>query len=109
MSLVEGTEWFQFTHPGGVRLVSEFVLPNTYHVSIHAPGRGATGLTPLLRMVVRVSIHAPGRGATSTISVKDKTLGTFQFTHPGGVRPPEEIAKILDLFVSIHAPGRGAT
>ena len=34
--------WFQFTHPGGVRLeeVADFAL--SLSVSIHAPGRGAT-------------------------------------------------------------------
>ena len=33
---------FQFTHPGGVRLLSVFVLLFLVVVSIHAPGRGAT-------------------------------------------------------------------
>ena len=33
-------------------------------VSIHAPARGATGLTRLISLPIRVSIHAPARGAT---------------------------------------------
>ena len=35
---------FQFTHPGGVRLGEIFGLTANTEVSIHAPGRGATGL-----------------------------------------------------------------
>ena len=77
---------FQFTHPGGVRLLSNDNICFVVVVSIHAPGRGATASN--LRCVCRdeVSIHAPGRGAT---------LGVVQ---------ADRIAR-----VSIHAPGRGAT
>ena len=116
----EGCDWntaylsprfglFQFTHPGGVRLVrgdngnqtiisfnsrtregcddnlsSAGYLPG--QVSIHAPGRGATPLVPQLLVRYEVSIHAPGRGATIS-------------------RPKDEYV----TAVSIHAPGRGAT
>ena len=57
---------FQFTHPGGLRReLLEVGVPQT-SVSIHAPGRGATGAWRASLLSVRpVSIHAPGRGATS--------------------------------------------
>ena len=58
---------FQFTHPGGVRLYVYGYAYRYFKVSIHAPGRGATGTggsRPY--MVLDVSIHAPGRGATAT-------------------------------------------
>ena len=54
-------------------------------VSIHAPGRGATGVSLQVTLNSRVSIHAPGRGATSQI-LSLYIIGQFQFTHPGGVR-----------------------
>ena len=43
-----------------------------------------------------------------------KTLGAgyaiqFQFTHPGGVRRAPVVLGCLRPYVSIHAPGRGAT
>ena len=54
---------FQFTHPGGVRLLHGVGAVATRQVSIHAPGRGATNALPAMR-----------------------GLAQFQFTHPGGVR-----------------------
>ena len=59
-------EWFQSTHPHGVRLYDRRLLGNGYVVSIHAPARGATFFSWL------VSI----------------TPTKFQSTHPHGVRPP---------------------
>ena len=56
--------WFQFTHPGGVRLSTEEHLRVVEHVSIHAPGRGATHYGVDVPRGRGVSIHAPGRGAT---------------------------------------------
>ena len=35
-----------------------------YWISIHAPVKGATGTTDLLRAVPDISIHAPVKGAT---------------------------------------------
>ena len=81
-----GVGMFQFTHPGGVR-PSKLEYPSRVEpVSIHAPGRGATSGSILSADRVAVSIHAPGRGAT------------------------EHGMHIDNLIrVSIHAPGRGAT
>ena len=113
-----------FTHPRGVRL--------SYHVSIHAPTRGATRVSPIVYgWDLTVSIHAPTRGATNSISASLIDLSQFQFTHPRGVRP-KHIPIIYNLLgfnsrthagcdtlnsfiqgdqasVSIHAPTRGAT
>ena len=55
-------------------------------VSIHAPGRGATALRHLAARQHCVSIHAPGRGATPSEVVYVWLCSSFQFTHPGGVR-----------------------
>ena len=55
---------FQFTHPGGVRLTLTSEQAEFVKVSIHAPGRGATGVAFDDKAVDLVSIHAPGRGAT---------------------------------------------
>ena len=41
--------WFQFTHPGGVRHRNAVNLLRDDLVSIHAPGRGATKLTTILK------------------------------------------------------------
>ena len=76
---------FQFTHPGGVRLHIFPELREYLRVSIHAPGRGATGRPTQRIRQKQVSIHAPGRGATAYIGVV-YWLIVFQFTHPGGVR-----------------------
>ena len=76
-------------------------------VSIHAPTRGATTISPFSYISVLVSIHAPTRGATadtadsstqSGVSIHAPTRGAtislksiqwklkFQSTHPRGVR-----------------------
>ena len=100
---------FQFTHPGGVRLIGVGEDGRKTSVSIHAPGRGATAISGNYIMdktsfnsrtregcdtqkdrahhsSIPVSIHAPGRGATEKASSRSSMM-EFQFTHPGGVRP----------------------
>ena len=98
---------FQSTHPHGVRpraiaqgKETAGFNPRTHTgcdifqatdcflslVSIHAPTRGATGLSHLVLYRISVSIHAPTRGATQ------------------GQRTQRCIHT-----VSIHAPTRGAT
>ena len=76
---------FQSTHPHGVR---PFLYAKQYlHpcVSIHAPTRGATAISPEDIRLIAVSIHAPTRGATG-ISVCKQQTQWFQSTHPHGVR-----------------------
>ena len=67
--------------------------PSAYHtkntiafISIHAPTRGATGVTTSQEMLESISIHAPTRGATRKLLTN----------HPM-------------YQISIHAPTRGAT
>ena len=65
-----GSHWamlFQFTRPRGARQ-DEDVVYCTYHVSIHAPTRGATASRELPFREVLVSIHAPTRGATHQVA-----------------------------------------
>ena len=76
---------FQFTHPGGVRLIKE--LNGRHLLCFNSRTReGCDSSTLPSWMVSGVSIHAPGRGATDNVKEGEYTLYVFQFTHPGGVR-----------------------
>ena len=141
--------WFQFTHPRGVRLrvVLQEVIATGFnsrthagatsiifsvylhrYVSIHAPTRGATSISPVSGLAPNVSIHAPTRGATDTrqdavrgmmVSIHAPTRGAthlfelesvavrFQFTHPRGVRPMRDgnIIHIGGMFQFTHPRG----
>ena len=83
---VLATKKFQFTHPGGVR-------PSPNVTDIHdircfnSRTREGCDRSPLLTTTAYdVSIHAPGRGATGDSVIKVVEKDKFQFTHPGGVR-----------------------
>ena len=52
-----------------------------FHVSIHAPTRGATNIVKFVKNVVNVSIHAPTRGATTQDALL-KFPREFQSTPP---------------------------
>ena len=79
------------------------------HVSIHAPGRGATGLHYLVReRIYPFQFTHPG-GVRQLVGLEGELVRQFQFTHPGGVRLQTESTDSRALGVSIHAPGRGAT
>ena len=100
---------FQFTHPGGVRLFHTKLTAQGVVVSIHAPGRGATGIVVILEVVcvfqfthpggVRLEANARAKCFYSGFNSRTREgcdaqpLNTaafvrmFQFTHPGGVRP----------------------
>ena len=67
------------------------------------PLQGETGFVK-----IDVSIHAPVWGATPTFDTH-KVEGSFQSTHPCGVRRLQSRAKNKAPFVSIHAPVWGAT
>ena len=99
---------FQSTHPRGVRQDEPIDSMAPWHVSIHAPARGATfsshqtgthtavsihaparGATVdggTAMMSYDVSIHAPARGATTEVAVENDVPAVFQSTHPRGVR-----------------------
>jgi len=120
---------FQSTHPRGVRLPCGSTSSGCFHVSIHAPARGATRSPLEIAAPLIVSIHAPARGATVlTPKTADDATGfnprtregcdvyldfdpapldrSFQSTHPRGVRLPDPAARSqLHLFQSTHPRG----
>ena len=103
-------------------------MPARELVSIHAPARGATSRSgfglgssfgfnprtrtgcdiPALRVpdVCDVSIHAPARGATRAIFPDTQLNGSFQSTHPHGVRLPSAARPVTATwFQSTHPHG----
>ena len=105
------------------------LLSNCYtkSVSIHAPGRGATGRAHYVSAKEGVSIHAPGRGATlrsiyarlhsrsfnsrtregcdARVLSSEVSNAEFQFTHPGGVRLWLRAFVILATMFQFTHPG----
>ena len=99
-------------------------------ISIHAPPRGATGVSASRSSVsLRISIHAPPRGATSRADLSADGI-LFQFTPLREGRPCGGFRRFRCLYfnsrpsargdkssivplkhpqISIHAPPRGAT
>ena len=88
----------------GCDLTNLCAFATTYVVSIHAPGRGATGSLGSNRRVRDVSIHAPGRGATHTNCYSNHVI-MFQFTHPGGVRQTCSDIDIWGVAFQFTHPG----
>ena len=86
MLIFRAVKKFQFTHPGGVRLgLVGYQYDHQVFQFTHPGGVRRYPLAPR-RRAEGVSIHAPGRGATT-----------------------ERSHSLTDIGVSIHAPGRGAT
>ena len=79
-----------------------------YQVSIHAPAWGATDEYNTSFGDAIVSIHAPAWGATCPLSLTI-SVGSFQSTHPHGVRRWAQTKGFEKDNVSIHAPAWGAT
>ena len=104
-----GSRRFQSTHPGGVRPPCPILCLYGSHISIHAPGWGATAGEAVVRGAGVISIHAPGWGATGEQAEDRPVLFQFQSTHPGGVRHLNPRLVRIKLCISIHAPGWGAT
>ncbi|EPP14443.1 hypothetical protein G153_13084 [Megasphaera sp. BL7] len=52
------------------------------NISIHAPVKGATALTPIGCITINISIHAPVKGATAWTAWQQADLMRFQSTHP---------------------------
>ena len=125
-------EWFQSTHPRGVRHPIYGNSTTVQPVSIHAPAWGATGQGHEGRdQQAQVSIHAPAWGATPCCPAPAKApccfnprtrVGCdmhdfrcgmrrelFQSTHPRGVRQVPTSSPVTIGQVSIHAPAWGAT
>ena len=104
---------------------------NDKRISIHAPARGATGVTTSQQMLESISIHAPARGAT-VVSLKFMPTTAISIHAParGATNNGRLIGYVHDDFnprsregsdnisctikscainISIHAPARGAT
>ncbi len=77
-------------------------------ISIHAPTRGATGITPDKGLAMPISIHAPTRGATP-VEAAFTPAEIFQSTLPRGERQSGSKNYLQNNRISIHAPTRGAT
>ena len=104
------SDMFQSTRPRGARLVSRSYSRAVYHVSIHAPARGATFSVGFpCRCLIGVSIHAPARGATWGSSKYALSHASVSIHAParGATRGGPSV--VPRHPVSIHAPARGAT
>ena len=81
-----GRRWFQSTHPRGVRhaarawLRAAFQFQSTHPRGVRPAWLAQPGWQP------QVSIHAPAWGATRSRRLMWKPLRLFQSTHPRGVR-----------------------
>ena len=72
---------FQSTLPREERPRALLIYIPDYTISIHAPTRGATKSTALLKLIRKISIHAPTRGATTT-NAPSCRIFLFQSTLP---------------------------
>ena len=76
-------------------------------ISIHAPPRGATGLTWQTCRIRKISIHAPPRGATAN---KRAGIQRINFNSRPSARGDYLVyCRTTFVRISIHAPPRGAT
>ena len=95
---------FQFTHPGGVRLISRLTTIKADRVSIHAPGRGATGHLHHSERQSEFQFTHPG-GVRRPRRGAHVSYTTFQFTHPGGVRRSSSIFRTASSWFQFTHPG----
>ena len=108
ITIIYGTREFQSTHPHGVRHIGSSTGVVTINVSIHAPAWGATSSTRKKSPKYLVSIHAPAWGATSvTLPYWVERRGFNPRTRMGCDLVRDR--NIQTPSVSIHAPAWGAT
>ena len=101
--------WFQSTRPQGARPHRSAIQIEAFHVSIHAPARGATRQAPAAGgLLVVVSIHTPARGAT-IIAKQPRRYHVVSIHAPARGATGGEVDSSHPQRVSIHAPTRGAT
>ena len=103
---------FQSTPPGGGRLHrwDKLRFHLLEHVSIHAPGRGATAFSDERIRETLFQSTPPGGGRPVPFAqVHTSVFIGFQSTPPGGGRLHHGTLASAAMRVSIHAPGRGAT
>ena len=98
---------FQFTRPQGARPLTLRRRRVKQRFNSRArKGRDEDGRQDGYE--VRVSIHAPARGATG-VTMNAQSVSMFQFTRPQGARRVTGLEAQIEMGVSIHAPARGAT
>ena len=122
-------EEFQFT-PLREGRPGKMTIKENDLISIHAPPRGATGVSFSCLLWLSISIHAPPRGATSDLAIATGQK-VFQFTplregrrascppartrtanfnsRPSARGDHRFAEMFFKEFISIHAPPRGAT
>ena len=84
------------------------IVSNRMVISIHAPTRGATGMTISIDGEYVISIHAPTRGATRPYHRRARNPHHFNpRAHEG--RDQMAVKVYSARIISIHAPTRGAT
>ena len=99
---------FQSTLPRGERRDHARLAILIVYISIHAPARGATGVTTSQQMLESISIHAPARGATEIFGSR---WHKFEYFNPRS-REGSDLNNahfVSSSKISIHAPARGAT
>ena len=100
---------FQFTHPGGVRLLVKMLLMALCLFQFTHPGGVRRLLVPTDQRGGNVSIHAPGRGATWYRTPLLSSILCFNSRTREGCDSLVRMLWMVLSQVSIHAPGRGAT
>jgi len=101
-------EWFQSTHPHGVRRYANPHRERACLVSIHAPAWGATLCGDAYYLAILVSIHAPAWGATDGIRDISNYL-SVSIHAPAWGATQSRCHATSGKYVSIHAPAWGAT
>ena len=101
-------DWFQFTHPGGVRLISA-ICSRPLLVSIHAPGRGATLDEVYLRLIFIRFNSRTREGCDHPKNEYQSQISCFNSRTREGCDIDGVVVLARYGVVSIHAPGRGAT
>ena len=99
---------FQSTLPRGERLEDYLLSLRQTWISIHAPARGATGVSKIrFRYPERFQSTLP-RGERHILVSEE--LGTDNFNPRSREGSDDEVLiQRHDLLISIHAPARGAT
>ena len=88
--------------------VSHWNHPLASCISIHAPAKGATGMTLYTNSAERISIHAPAKGATLT-GRSGVVLSTNFNPRSREGSDKSYTACRRTHAISIHAPAKGAT
>mgnify|MGYP006976759947 CR=1 FL=1 len=90
MAHARRSQYFQSTHPRGVRQISSKLRPTILDFQSTHPRGVRRKIRDDIRIDLDLSIHAPARGATRHPPRNWGDGGVFQSTHPRGVRLQSE-------------------